>query len=500
MNMAASRASSAKRALASGTARVDRVAMLLGLGVYLAQVPLYWSYFTDDSYIYARMALNLAQRGQLVFNPGEWVNAATSPLWALVGAAGAWAGLEPLMVYKLLGWTAGALAVLLFTRAAGRWLPSRSWRILASLLFAVEPWFVRWSGSGLETSLGALVLAAVLDLAGRPSREIPRAWLGLVLGLGALVRPELLLLGALLGARIVFEPGGRGRIRFVIAWTLPVLLWSGIAYHFYGAVIPATLQAKSTPIGLRPQRFLHNLRTLLGLILVAVPLSLVGGPVFLRRFLRRENRTWLEPVLLLWLLLLPAAYLIKDVTLVSRYLEILLPALLYLSLKGLVPLRWQTLARGLAGIEIVAALWLSVFWIAPSMRAYSSSAQVTLGRIGDWLRENTPKGDRVAIYDIGLVGYRSQRTVLDLGGLVHPGINQLRDKVDDEVILRQGLFLRFGTPQWLVDRRDAPRSLDGEVLGHCRLEAILDGEVYNLGLTRPDPVYYTLYRLVPIRG
>ncbi|HKI82750.1 MAG TPA: hypothetical protein VKA63_00315, partial [Candidatus Krumholzibacteria bacterium] len=68
----------------------SRAAIALGLGLYLAQIPLYWSYITDDSYIYARMAQNLAQRGQLVFNPDQWVNAATSPLWAILGACGAW--------------------------------------------------------------------------------------------------------------------------------------------------------------------------------------------------------------------------------------------------------------------------------------------------------------------------------------------------------------------------------------------------------------------------
>jgi len=183
--------------------------------------------------------------------------------------------------------------------------------------------------------------------------------------------------------------------------------------------------------------------------------------------------------------------------LVSRYLEILLPILLFVSCRGLASMHWQSPARAAVSAQLVLALCLSALWVAPSVRAYSSSAQRTLGRIGDWLRKNTEADALVAIYDIGLVGYRSQRTILDRGGLVHPGINRLRDKVDDELILRPGLFLRFANPQWLVDRRDAPRALDAQTLGDFRLEAVLDGEVSKLGLTRPEPVSYTLYRLVP---
>jgi hypothetical protein len=319
-----------------------------------------------------------------------------------------------------------------------------------------------------------------------------------VLGFGALVRPELLLLGGLVCARLWLGREDGGRVRFILAWLAPVLLWSAIAYHAFGAVVPTTLQAKSTPIGLRPARFVNNLVTLLSLISVGAGLTLVGMVPTLRRLRRFENWNWLDPVLLLWLVLLPCIYLVKDVTLVSRYLEILLPVLLLLSCQGLATMRWQSGARAVVLAELVLSLGMSMLWIAPSVRAYSASAEITLGRIADWLRENTPRDDLVAIYDIGLVGYRSHRTILDLGGLVHPGINRLRNRVDDELILREGLFLRFATPQWLVDRRETPRALDGGILGRFRLQAVLDGEVSNLGLMHPEPVYYTLYRLLPL--
>jgi len=99
----------------------------------------------------------------------------------------------------------------------------------------------------------------------------------------------------------------------------------------------------------------------------------------------------------------------------------------------------------------------------------------------------------VAIYDIGLVGHRSERRVIDLGGLIHPEINALRDRVDDSTILHEGLFLDFERPDYLVDRAYEAAVLEGTEIGDVRMRALLSRQVANLGLSRGRPVIYTLY-------
>ena len=69
----------------------------------LIQLAAYLDYFTDDSYIYARFATNLVERGELVFNPGERVHAATSPLWAGLVAGILALGLPVVAGMKALG-------------------------------------------------------------------------------------------------------------------------------------------------------------------------------------------------------------------------------------------------------------------------------------------------------------------------------------------------------------------------------------------------------------
>src|SRR6056297_777086 len=72
--------------LATEVAMNPRYAPWVALLLFLVQAPVYADYVTDDSYIYARFADNLARLGELSFNPGEPVHAATSPLWAGLGA------------------------------------------------------------------------------------------------------------------------------------------------------------------------------------------------------------------------------------------------------------------------------------------------------------------------------------------------------------------------------------------------------------------------------
>jgi len=100
----------------------------------------------------------------------------------------------------------------------------------------------------------------------------------------------------------------------------------------------------------------------------------------------------------------------------------------------------------------------------------------------------------VATPDIGAVGYYSGRRVLDLGGLVTPEINDMRRRVDVERIIEEGLYLRF-RPDYLVDRSEIPMRFAGRTIEGVRFIPVMEGRVENLGIRKPDPVQYVLYRL-----
>ena len=469
----------------------------LAVLVFLLQAPLYAGYITDDSYIYARFADNLARHGELSFNLGEPVHAATSPLWAALGAIGTWTGIGSIEFLRALGIFCGALGVFLLARTAARLLAGRPVVVaVVGLVLATEPWLVRWSSSGMETALGVLLLAIALEATLRPVDRVAWRRGAAALGFLPLVRPEALLLIALFGLHVLRTPGARRRLDVYLLAATPMLAWASVAIPLYGHVLPETMRAKSTPLGLQPDRLLYNVRVMAQILAIgaAVPVlvwawRLVRQP---QRLVRVDDDQWGSAAWWQWTLLLPVVYVVRDVQVVSRYVELVLPAMVLLAATTL-SLRPSRPVRLAFAAQAALALALTMAWIAPSARAFGTSLVGGLGDIASWLRTETPADATVAIYDIGVLGRESERRILDLGGLVHPGINALRDRLDDATILHEGLFLDFGRPDYLVDRDVDGAVLDGRTIRDVRLRAILSREVANLGLSRGRPVVYTLY-------
>lgn len=217
--------------------------------VLLGAANLYWLWpiETEDAYLVLRYAANLAERGELVFNPGERVCALTSPLHALVVAA-----LHPIagdlaLANKTLGLLAfcGAVAALCVA-LRGRWLALA----IALALVALSPFEVLWAVGGLETPLlFAIVTALALVLRAEMQREQPRpgpATAAFALGglafvtrydAALVVAPALVWLALRLGLARAVLPAALG--------ALAPLAWLGFAQVYYGDVFPTSFYLKT---------------------------------------------------------------------------------------------------------------------------------------------------------------------------------------------------------------------------------------------------------------
>jgi hypothetical protein len=114
------------------------------------------------------------------------------------------------------------------------------------------------------------------------------------------------------------------------------------------------------------------------------------------------------------------------------------------------------------------------------------------------VREHSPEDAVVAAIDIGYVGFYSERRVLDLGGLVDTKTARLMREHTYEDVVQQGLYLDLATfprVDFLIDRAVVPNRLDGWSYGGHRLEAIRVEQIENLGIRKPGPYFFTLYRI-----
>lgn len=223
----------------------------------------------DDAFIDLRVVSNLHHGLGPVWNPGERVEVFTSPAWvALVWALSSllwfvrleWVVVALGLAATLVGLGAAARGALLLWRRAGATglgVP------LGLLVLAALPPVWDFTTSGLETSLTfawlgvSFWLLAVLNVDARRRVErvgwrrlLPRATpttAALVVGLGPLVRPDLLIFAVGFGLLLVTGPAASSWVRrlrlLALALALP-LAYEVFRMGYYAALEPNTALAK----------------------------------------------------------------------------------------------------------------------------------------------------------------------------------------------------------------------------------------------------------------
>lgn len=471
---------------------------------------------TDDTYIHMQYARNLAEDGELAFNRGDPTYGATSPLWvgilSIVYSAGGdlirWSGI----LSRLFGFGCVLLVYIHILALGG----GRTSAAAGGLMMACEAWLLRWSSVGMETSLAVfMVIAVLLSFLRAPESAARSLLFGLLLFMAFLARPEALLLAPLALVSALAGRGENGRFKVRFAWLalfIPLLAaWFIVIRSHTGTFFPLTAGAKQGQISLSA-----------GLLRrAAVPVKILGATVAVpaaglvlliaRGLWKDRDLLRIEPgdrrpgvvLTLLWIAALPAVYLLLDFQILSRYMLPVSPAVIALGTVGIERLSRSRAGavRGGRGIVLSAAclsiivnlLFYTKVVVGPT-RDFSLGLKTVIVEMGKYLESHSGEDAVIAAPDIGAVGYYSKRRILDLGGLVTPEINRMRADIDVERIIAEGLYLDLGA-DYLLDRSEVPFRFEGKVIRGCLFSPVMSGRVANLGIRKPEPVTYVLYRL-----
>ncbi|MBI5518287.1 MAG: hypothetical protein HY909_31235 [Deltaproteobacteria bacterium] len=275
---------------------------------------------SDDGFINVRVVENVLAGHGPVFNPGERVEATTSPLWTLVlallgasglslGPASAWAGIA-LGLAGCLFALRGALWLHGEARSFKELVRARTVLPLGVLVFAAVPAVWDFFSAGLENGLtyawaGAsfALLARLTASADRAPEGVPpwRAFApaAMVVGLGPLVRPDLTLVALVFAAVLLaLAARGRGRRRGALTALGVLLLASALPLGgqlfrmgYYANMSPNTAHAKEAFFAHWDQGYLY-LQNYLGTYHLTFPAGLLAIPglLHLRRALREGRR------------------------------------------------------------------------------------------------------------------------------------------------------------------------------------------------------------------
>ncbi|HSY24188.1 MAG TPA: hypothetical protein VK841_18805 [Polyangiaceae bacterium] len=356
----------------------------------------------DDGFINLRIVRNWLHGDGPVFNPGERVEAATSPLWltilALTGRIGV--RLEYTAVY---GGIALTIAGLLLAESAAWRLarerqdetePTNQWQRIArvplpigALIYAVLPPAWDYASSGLETGLALCWLGAsyrVLVRAVTPGpvedardRTVLAKTLAgaALLGLGPLVRPEmglasggflLLYLVATLARRRrgVFDGIGSA-VSISVSAALPPAAYQFFRMGYYGAWVPNTALAKEAFLGNPTQGFCY-FKNFFAVYWTAWPAAVLAILVLVRLVTFGTSRRWLSLAAILLPVLIALGQIAYVVQIGGDYMHgrmFLPPVFTALLPVAVLPLRTPGLRRAqpiLAFAACAALVWCCV--------------------------------------------------------------------------------------------------------------------------------------------
>ncbi len=436
----------------SRTALGDRDGLLAQLSSVLALVPLAaiaalayqstlrltgsdFGFPLDDAWIHQVYARNLGTRGEFSFFAGQPSAGSTSPLWACLLAVSyalrldyrVWTVGLGVLCLAFSGFVAGQLARRL---GAGRWVAET-----AAPLFVLWEWHLTWAAvSGMEITLFILLSLLLVE---RFLASVRPFWLGIIAGLLVLTRPEGVVLGAMVGAGLLWRSTREIRdlrrlavnaIAFAAPTALLITPYVAFNLALSGSLFPNTFYAKSQEYGelLSRANFLVRWVSLYRQPFLGAQILLIPGLAWVVWRAAREGKG-AAAISLLWVLALPALYALRlpvDYQF-GRYEMPIIPFVVVCGLVGTEQLLARVRVRVIRnawpiaiGVLVLAFGWLGANRYGQSV-AIINCEMVATAR---WTRASLAPASLVAVHDIGAQGYFDNHPMLDLAGLVSPEV------------------------------------------------------------------------------
>jgi hypothetical protein len=440
--------------------------LVILIGV-LVKIP-FFHYTVDDTYINLVFARNLATGKGMSFNPNQPSGAMTSPLLAFTTALAYLVTRELFYTSKLLEVFFSILSIPLVYFVSQKLFKEKTISIVATVLWAINPWFVLWSVTGMDTSLFTfLSLFGVYFLIDENKKSI---FIGsFLIGLSTLARPEggfIFLL--LLFRNFVFWLKKRTDFRSIvlplIAFSIPVAPWLLYSYFSFGNIVPNSYASIMSFLKFSIQGAFgassSGLLFLVGSFILQIPFVIIGLLLVLKEgdFLKNHF------IPIFWTILVLGFYLVSGLVFI-RYFIPTFPFIIIYSIYGLVEV-----CKSLKGIGKMAFITMIVLILlrdtAIGIFAFNFSIKYQKGLeesyiyMANWLKSNSPKDATVAAHDFGALGFISERKIIDITGLVDREAFPYRENLSS--------FLEMKKPDYLIiiDEWYKP-TLDSFISNHC---------------------------------
>ncbi len=394
--------------------------------------------FYDDPFITYRYARNLANGIGFVYNPAQRVLSTTSPLHVilLAGLSFLWSDFPRLA--NLIGAFSLACGGLLLWKLAQTWGVPSSGRV-ALALYPTFPLLLSTLGSEAPLYL-AFCLACIVCYA-----QKKYSLSGLFAALASLTRPDGMVVFSLLAIHYLIWVKRTIPWRALALFLAPILAWALFSWQYFGSPLPATLLAKQYQgTMLISQRFAAGFLSLLDIYTrqpyfwLEVVFAATGVYLSITRW-----HNWL--LIWAWMIFHFVAYSLLGVSRYFWYYAPLVPGFIAATSLGIAlmgqlpgrPIKIPWLAERWPFNHWILQPWTSYHLLATAATLVIFSGQVSelwsirqagdprypaYRAAGEWLQANTPDLAQIGTLEVGIIGYYSERPVIDFAGLLQPAV------------------------------------------------------------------------------
>ena len=425
---------------------------------------LYPYYLSDDAFIHIGFINGLLKGDGFSF-AGNRTYGTTSPLWVILGSGFSFVTRDPELSIRILSGFFTFLSISFFYFLISKLKLSEAVKIIVLLSLAINPFVLRWSLTGMEATAAMFLMIVFIILFQKEQSLKIQIYTGILFGISYLLRPEF---GGFFLLTILYiiikKKSDRKNLIFIIPAVLIISAWLIFSYFHFGTILPNTYTAKSSHhlITFDVRTLFRNAQTF---FIVNLPDFIFSGIlilliVFIHKRGRKELFLSISDkvkdlniiVFILWIFTFYIFYILRDITIVSRYEIIFIPLIIFLvaivfeNLLNFKTKRFFTFLKSAYVFLIIFSSAILTFnVIKPSVDDFVNGFQSTYKHIAQIINSNSKVQDvSVGVADVGIIGADSNAKVYDSVGLVDnerfkykSTLEYYLDKKPDFIILRE---------------------------------------------------------------
>lgn len=448
-------------------------------------------------------ARNIASGHGFSFNVGEPSYGVTSPLWVFFMTVPYFIGIDGFMFSKFLDLLFIILSVLIFYNLAGFYFGEEKYFVLLTVsVFIINAWLIRWSFTGMETSLAVFAALLSFYLYFKGNYKL----LFFTLGAFQLVRPESFVLAAIF---FVYLAGKsikskcfslKDILLYIICYSALLIPFFTYAFINFGTILPNTALGKSTlmfSLTTIINQLMEIIKTLSGASIIEMILTVVFLVLYIWK---GKKEIYLLP--LVWINGLVILYTITDADIISRYLLIISPFFILIGFTVFSRIKKMNSVLLIVIYLVFASFSEYIFYnyVKPHTDNFTKGVNEGFIPVGKWLKDNTPAGSKILVNDVGAIGYYSGRYIIDAAALINSDVKLNREIMNTplEKRMHTHMLLDIVKADYVIDR-DSASSNELQSYNNLALELEYMKEFPGLGIKEDKPKYYKVYKVTTMK-